>query len=139
MLCSAITVWLAAYHQGSWGSMDMNDTTAIAFAQRRRVGCILLVTALLLVLSASCALGSVGIRAGLIQPPVVQRHLGPVYLFARTTRTPTCAALQCPEYLYLNPAAGRQRYAVWVIVVWPRTTSRPISTYHLAQIPLERP
>ena len=117
----------------------MNDATAITFAQRRRVGCILLVTALLLVLLASCALGSAGIRAGLIQPPVVQQHLGPVYLFARTTRALACPAPQCPEYLYLNPAAGRQRYAIWVIVVWPRATSRPISIYHLAQIPLERP
>ena len=118
----------------------MSDGTTTTIAQRWRVGCILPLIALLLVLPASCALGSMGIRAGLIQPPAVEHHIGPVYLIARTTRIPTCAAQPCPEYLYLNPAAARPRYVVWVIIVWPRAiTSRPISIYHLAQLPLERP
>jgi len=114
----------------------MNDAATITNAQRRRVGCVLLI-AFLFVLPASCALGSAGIRAGFVQPPTVQQQLGPLFLVARTTRAPVCPA-QCPEYLYLNPAAAQRRYAVWVVVVWPRATGRSLSIYHLAQIPLER-
>ena len=115
----------------------MNDAVTITNAQRWRVGCVLLPIAFLFVLTASCALGSAGIRAGVIQPPIVQQQLGPIFLVARTTRAPVCPA-QCPEYLYLNPAAAQRRYAVWVVVVWPRANGRSISIYHLAQIPLER-
>jgi hypothetical protein len=117
--------------------MQRNDGTASQATQRWRVGCILTMLALLLVLLASCALGSVGIRHGRIQPPTIQQHLGPIYLIARTTRSPTCGALQCPEYLFLNPDAAQRRYVVSVVVIWPRPTGRRISVYHLTQISLD--
>ena len=86
-----------------------------------------------------CSLSGLGIRHGLIDPPWVVRHLGPVVLVARSTLTPQCALeFPCGKPINVFDPNLRSYYVVWLVVSWPGADKPQIRSYRLMIEVLDR-
>jgi hypothetical protein len=118
----------------------MNDADRAQRSHLRLGGYMLLLTIILLAVLLSCALSRISIQRGLIHPPLIREHLGPVYLIARTTLTPQCMALQCGGSFVVDRAGAQRTFVVWVVIAQRDATGFHVRSLQLAQIPLdERP
>jgi hypothetical protein len=83
-------------------------------------GCAVLAAALLLAVLASCGLFGTAVRRGVIEPPTLVSHLGPLHLVARKTLTPQCALeYPCGRPINILDPNLERYYVIWIVVSLP--------------------
>jgi hypothetical protein len=95
-------------------------------------GCAAAAGLLLVLVVVACALGGAGIRGGLIVPPWVVRHYGPVHLIAIQTFTPQCALeFPCGPPLNTRDPHLKRYYVIYLVISWPGPERDRLSKHRL--------
>jgi hypothetical protein len=97
-----------------------------------------LVAALLFATLVSCAVGRAGIQRGVIHPPIFRQQAGPLFLIARTTRTPECIAPQCGSSFAIERIELQRDYVIWLVLAYHDSTGFHLRSYQLLQVPLDQ-
>jgi hypothetical protein len=124
----------AESYESSMSAEDLPDTSSPRWLR----GCAVAAALLLVMAVTTCSVGSAGIRRGLIAPPWIVRHFGPVHLIAIQTLTPECALeFPCGQPLNIRDPLLKRYYVVYLVISWPGPERDSLSRYRLFMQKLE--